>query len=74
MTPDQLIFGYVFLLLLGLCWVGLYFERRQRRFGAAPSEDQIFRCGKCGYVYTDDPGVSRSRCPGCGRTNDPIQF
>jgi predicted Zn-ribbon and HTH transcriptional regulator len=36
--------------------------------------DRIFRCVKCGFVYTDDPDVDRSRCSQCGQMNDPIEF
>ena len=39
-----------------------------------PSEDRIFRCGRCGYVYTDDPDVDRSRCSQCGQPNEAIRF
>jgi DNA-directed RNA polymerase subunit RPC12/RpoP len=38
------------------------------------SSDRIFRCAKCGSVYTDDPDVDRSRCAQCGQMNDPIEF
>jgi ribosomal protein L37E len=47
---------------------------RRRRFGPTHSEDTIFRCKKCGSVYTDDPDVDRSRCAHCGKMNDPIVF
>ena len=33
-----------------------------------------FRCGRCGYVYTDDPDVDRSRCSQCAQMNDAIRF
>ena len=39
-----------------------------------PSEDHIFRCRRCGYVYTDDPDVERSRCIQCGQMNEAIKF
>jgi predicted Zn-ribbon and HTH transcriptional regulator len=54
--------------------VGVYQEFRQRHFKPAPSKDQIFRCQKCGYVYTDDPDVDRSRCSHCGKLNEAIEF
>ena len=38
------------------------------------SEDRIFRCRHCGYVYTDDPDVARSRCSQCGQMNEAIKF
>jgi predicted Zn-ribbon and HTH transcriptional regulator len=47
---------------------------RRRRFWPTHSEDRIFRCKKCGYVYTDDPDVDRSRCTQCGKLNEPIVF
>jgi len=33
-----------------------------------------FRCQTCGYVYTDDADVDRSRCAQCGKLNEPIVF
>jgi len=41
---------------------------------AQHTEDRIFRCQKCGYVYTDDADVDRSRCSQCGKLNEPIVF
>jgi rubrerythrin len=58
-------------MLLGL---GLYSELRRRRFHPTASEDRIFRCQNCGYVYTDDPDVDRSRCSQCGKLNEAIKF
>ena len=52
----------------------VYTEFRQRRFKPTASSDRIFRCAHCGYVYTDDPDVDRSRCSQCGKTNDAIEF
>ncbi len=74
MSIDGLILAYVVLLLAGLSGVALYFEQRQKRFGPAPSEDRIFRCEKCGFVYTDDADVDRSRCSQCGMLNQAIKF
>ncbi len=74
MSADTLIFAYVVLLLAALMGVALYFEQRQKRFGPTPSDDHIFRCGKCGYVYTDDADVDRSRCSQCGTSNQAIKF
>lgn len=74
MTHDTLLLGYVAALLLGLGALAIYSERRQRRFGSRPSDDRVFRCEKCGYVYTDDPDVDRSRCQQCGTLNEAIKF
>ena len=77
-TPDmsiaKLIFGYLFVLLGGLTITVVYSEFRQRRFKPTPSQDRIFRCTKCGFVYTDDPDVDRSRCAQCGQLNEAIEF
>ena len=62
MSIPALIVIYVALLLGALCGMGIYSEMRRRRFGPTHSEDRIFRCQKCGYVYTDDADVDRSRC------------
>lgn len=70
----MLILGYVVLLLVLLCGLGVYTELRQRRFHPAASEDRIFRCRNCGYVYTDDTDVVRSRCSQCGKLNEAIEF
>jgi rubrerythrin len=74
MSIDTLIAFYVASLLLTLGFVVLYSELRRKRFEPQPSEDHIFRCGKCGFVYTDDPDVDRSRCPQCGCMNEVITF
>ena len=74
MSINTLIFAYVTLLLAGLGGLMVYSELRRRRFGPAHSQDRIFRCKNCGYVYTDDPDVDRSRCAQCGKLNDPIAF
>lgn len=74
MSPDALIFAYVAALLAALAGLAVYTEMRRRRFQPAPSEDRIFRCQKCGYVYTDDPDVERSRCTQCGKLNEAIKF
>jgi hypothetical protein len=74
MSIANLIFTYVAVLLAGLSAVGLYTEFRRRQFGPTRSEDRIFRCGKCAYVYTDDPDVDRSRCSQCGQMNEAIEF
>ena len=74
MTIPALILAYVVGLLAALLGLGVYSELRRRRFKPAPSEDRIFRCEGCGYVYTDDPDVDRSRCAQCGKLNEPIEF
>ncbi len=74
MSIASLILTYVVVLLSALTAVAVYAELRRRRFEPTPSEDRIFRCGRCGYVYTDDPDVDRSRCSQCGQTNEAIRF
>ena len=74
MSIPALIFIYVTVLLGALCGLGIYSEMRGRRFGPTHTADRIFRCQECGYVYTDDPDVDRSRCAQCGRLNEPIEF
>ena len=74
MSIYDLIFTYLVVLLAGLSAAVLYSELRRRRFEPTPSEDRIFRCRRCGYVYTDDPDVDRSRCSQCGQMNDAIEF
>ncbi len=74
MSSAALIFAYVALTLALLAGLTIYSERRRRRFEPTPTEDHVFRCADCGFVYTDDPDVDRSRCPNCGRTNEAIQF
>jgi rubrerythrin len=74
MSISSLILTYVVLLLAGLAALGIYSELRRRHFEPSPSEDHIFRCGRCGYVYTDDPDVDRSRCAQCGQMNKAIEY
>jgi predicted Zn-ribbon and HTH transcriptional regulator len=74
MSPDSLILAYLVLMLAALSILALYSEMLRKRFEPAPSEDRIFRCEKCAFVYTDDSDVERSRCPQCGVTNDRIEF
>ena len=74
MTPDRLIVLYVALALGVLCVIGIFSEVRRRRFGPAHPEDTVFRCAKCGNVYTDDADVERSRCTQCGKLNEPVIF
>lgn len=74
MSIYQLIIYYVVIMLAALSAAAVYAEMRRRRFEPSSSLDRIFRCRRCGYVYTDDPDVDRSRCSQCGQTNEAIQF
>jgi len=74
MAIPTLIFFYVLVLLALLAAAVVYAELRRRRFEPRPSKDSIFRCLKCGYVYTDDFDVDRSRCSQCGQMNEAIKF
>ncbi len=74
MSLDALILAYVAVMLAGLSALALYSEMLRKRFEPAPSEDRIFRCEKCAFVYTDDSDVERSRCPQCGTLNDRFEF
>lgn len=65
---------YVALMLGAMCGIGLLSEHRRRRFGPPHPEDRVFRCAKCGFVYTDDADVDRSRCTQCGKLNEPVVF
>ena len=74
MTIQQLVLSYVVVTMGALSTIAVYTEFRRRRFDPGPNQDRIFRCEKCGYVYTDDPDVDRSRCSQCGQVNDAIEF
>ena len=74
MNISALMVIYVALALGALCVVGIFSELRRRRFGPAHPEDRVFRCAKCGLVYTDDADVDRSRCSQCGKLNVPVEF
>ncbi len=74
MTAEMLIRAYVVSLLAGLSVLAIYSDIRSRRFRPAREKDRIFRCERCGSVYTDDADVDRSRCSQCGTLNEPIQF
>ena len=74
MNADWLLFLYTALALGALCVVGIASEFRRRSFGPSHPEDRVFRCKKCGLVYTDDADVERSRCAQCGKLNEPIEF
>jgi len=74
MSIANLILFYLVLLLALLSVAAIYGEMRRRKFEPKPSKDRIFRCRQCGFVYTDDADVDRSRCSQCGQMNDAIQF
>ncbi len=74
MSVSTLILTYVLILLGALAGVAIYTELRRRRFDPSQTEDRIFRCVRCGYVYTDDTDVERSRCSQCGQMNTAIEF
>jgi protein-arginine kinase activator protein McsA len=74
MSSVALIVMYVTVLLGALIGLWIFSEMRRRRFWPTHSEDRIFRCAKCGFVYTDDADVDRSRCSQCGKLNEPIVF
>jgi protein-arginine kinase activator protein McsA len=74
MSPDVLLFIYVVVLLGAVAMAAVYSEFRSRRFRPDASQDRVFRCEKCGFVYTDDADVDRSRCSQCGSLNMPIEF
>jgi hypothetical protein len=74
MSASCFIVIYVAVLLGALSGWGIYSELRRRRFGPAHPEDRVFRCTKCGFVYTDDADVDRSRCSQCGKMNEPMVF
>ncbi len=74
MSPDALLFLYMAVPLGSLVVLWLMRSIRGRRFLPSPAEDRVFRCTRCGYVYTDDPDVDLSRCPQCGLTNEMFDF
>ncbi len=74
MPPDSIIFTYVAALLGSVGAIAVLYERRRRSFEPTPTEDHLFRCRKCSYVYTDDPDVELSRCPQCGTSNEVVEF
>lgn len=74
MPLDVLILAYLLCLLGGLAGVAIYYEQHQRKFKPQRDPDNVFRCEGCGFVYTDDSDVDRSRCPHCGRTNSVVEF
>jgi len=74
MSAAKLIFTYLLSLLAALSFLAIYSEFRSRRFRPSRSPDRIFRCERCGALYTDDADVARSRCSQCGTLNQAIVF
>lgn len=74
MSAELLLMGFLVVALGAVALTAIYSELRSRRFEPTPSRDRIFRCARCGFVYTDDPDVDLSRCPHCGRMNEAIEF
>ena len=74
MTIPALIFTYVTTFLAALSAAAIYSEMRRRRFEPTGSTDRIFRCDRCGSVYTDDADMDRSRCMQCGQVNQAFEF
>ncbi|MFO1457781.1 MAG: hypothetical protein U1G08_00110 [Verrucomicrobiota bacterium] len=74
MSPESYLTLFVLGSLGALAAIVVRSEFQRRRVEREVSEDRIFRCDRCGLVYTDDPNVDRSRCPHCGRTNGPFVF
>ena len=74
MFPGQIIF-LCFAVVTGVLgvMVALY-EYRRKRFEPEPTEDRVFRCDGCDYIYTDDSDVDRSLCPECGKMNSSVKF
>jgi len=74
MSVQLLIFSYVAGLLIVLAGIAIFYEQRRKRFEPEPTQDHIFRCEQCAFVYTDDSDVERSRCPQCGTVNEEFKF
>lgn len=74
MSSAGLVFAYLVCLLAAVAILAIYSELRSQRFRPSHNADRVFRCEKCGFVYTDDPDVDRSRCSQCGTSNEAIKF
>ncbi|MBM3824185.1 MAG: hypothetical protein FJ404_15080 [Verrucomicrobia bacterium] len=74
MSLPGLTLAYVGLLMAAIGGLAVWDLFRRRKFQQGPHVDNVFRCEKCRYVYTDDHDVDRSRCPQCGVTNEPFSF
>jgi hypothetical protein len=74
MRLDDIILTYLLSLLAGLFLVVLYYMFRRKKLDPEASEDRVFRCAGCGYVYTDDSDVVFSKCPQCMKMNEEFRF
>lgn len=74
MSIDGLLTVYLVLTLGAMTGLALYYERRRKRFEPERKLDNVFRCDRCAFVYTDDHDVDCSRCPQCGAMNDVVKF
>lgn len=74
MPFQTLILAYTVSFLAAVSAIALHCAMRRKRFEPTPSEDRVFRCKRCEFVYTDDPGVDFSRCPRCGTHNHWFKF
>ena len=74
LSLSEQLFCHMATVLAGLTLLGLHSKLRRRRFEPPRSDDKVFRCKSCRYVYTDDPQVERSRCPSCGEMNSQFNF
>lgn len=69
--PLHLIVIPLALMLIGLfsaAWVYdiKTFRRRKRK------DETIYRCLSCGRIYTDIHRIPLTRCPKCGKQNEPV--
>ncbi len=74
MNDAAVILGYTVLGLLLVALAAWQNDRVTTRFHEQTSRDKVFRCSRCGFVYTDDEDVSRAACPQCRQFNSPIEF
>ncbi|HSH92729.1 MAG TPA: hypothetical protein VK968_01140 [Roseimicrobium sp.] len=74
MNIDGLFIAAVTASIFLFAGLALFYERRQKRFEPTRARDNVFRCEKCGFVYTDDPDVDCSKCSQCGMMNDEVKF
>ena len=65
MPLESLLSVYVLAGLSVLALLAWWDGRQRREFETGRTDDRIFRCDRCGFVYTDDPEVEESRCPVC---------
>ena len=74
MSIPTLIVIYVALLLGALCGWGFIPKCAAAASARRTRKTGFFAAQNCGYVYTDDADVDRSRCSQCGKLNEPIVF